>query len=650
MTTDVLRKSVTRGDQADYTAGGFMVPGLVTGGYAGLIPLPPALYGISQANDRILADTVYMESMWAAAIGKAISKQAALGWKVKDDAKSKQRIARAQELLLTSEGGRGWVPFISKHLRSYLLRDNGAFVEIVRASGAPGSRVLGLMHLSSARCTRTGDPDYPVIYVDRQGAEHALRDHQVLTFSDMPSDEDSYFEAGTCAARRAYKMIYKLAGLEAYESEKITGSRALGVHVVSGLPPSALDDAFTDAKEDQANRGHYAYMGVVILTTLTPAAPAGYFIPLAEVPDGFDVEQTRDNGYNVYANSIGIQVGEIKPLSGQGLNGGQQSVILDEAAEGVGLAAHRKQFEHALNQYVLPTATTFYFSTNDIRDQKALADVQKTRADTRAVMVKTGEINAGESRQLAAQADDIPEEWLDQDTTPEGQLTDSEKPVDQAAVEAAQASALAPEPQPAQQAPPLRAAIQRAIAKEARLKAGPEELERLITSGVQSIAKATAALQAGEITVDEWRRQMETAINHAHYNAYELGAGESADDASVAQMVDDQREYLAKFAAEIKAADAWQPRWNSRAELYAQSAKASYWRGATAGLALPAWPGDGTSQCLGNCDCSWVIEDLGGGSYNCTWKLGATEQHCQTCPERAADWAPYQIRGGEVVE
>ena len=53
---------------------------------------------------------------------------------------------------------RGWVPFLNMHLRDYLLTDNGAFVEVVRASAASGSRIIGPAHLDSARCTRTADP------------------------------------------------------------------------------------------------------------------------------------------------------------------------------------------------------------------------------------------------------------------------------------------------------------------------------------------------------------------------------------------------------------------------------------------------------------------------------------------------------------
>ena len=65
-------------------------------------------------------------------------------------------------------------------------------------------------------------------------------------------------------------------------------------------------------------------------------------------------------------------------------------------------------------------------------------------------------------------------------------------------------------------------------------------------------------------------------------------------------------------------------------------------------LPLPAMPGDGTSQCLTRCRCSWDITKLeGDGNYDCTWVMSDAE-HCQTCRQRATDWAPLRVREGIV--
>lgn len=427
--TDVLRRSVTKDDQPLSLESGvihiFMADAM-TPFNGGL----PAHW--SRARDVLLRRTPDIEDMWASAVYKAITKQAALGWAVDDQADSQQRIKRAQDLLHSADGT-GWVTFVQRHVQDFLTTDNGAFVEVVRASSARGSRILGLMHLDSLRCIRTGDPQRPLIYEDTQGVAHELRDYQVLHFADMPSPSATLNGVGRCAASRAWKTIHKLASVETYFRDKVSGRRHTAIHIVSGVSPKQLKDALATADADASQQGRVAYLGAAIVPLLDAAGTPGVItIPLAEIPDGFDIEQERKDAYLRYANALGVPVQDIQPLSGQGLGTGTQTLILDEAAEGMGLAAWRKQWEHALSFRVLPDATTFTFNSNDIRDQKAKADVALVRAQERAARIASGEISSAEARQLALDSGDLPKELMQQtDATPGGTLFDDEKPLDE---------------------------------------------------------------------------------------------------------------------------------------------------------------------------------------------------------------------------
>ncbi len=428
--TDVVAHSVTRGDHTPAAGGVFW---LLASSPIGTTPTVLPEYWSPQ-RDYTLSATVRLEAMWGSAIGKAITKQAALGWKVSDTNDSDLRTRRAQLLLHGAEGGQGWVTFLSKHLRAYLTCDNGAFIEVVRATPAYGSKILGLMHLDSHRVTRTGDAERPVLYRDLQNQEHVLKAHQVLMFADMPDPSESYRGVGYSAASRAWKTIVKLAGIETYITEKVTGSRATAIHLVSGITAKQLEGALITADAEQKRNGLVQYKGALVVPGVDPTVPPTVAtIPLSEIPDGFDAKQERDNAYLIYANAIGIPVQDIQPLSGQGLGTGTQTIILDEAAEGQGLAAWRKQFEHAMNEFVLPETTTFVFATNDIRDQKMKADVQQVRATTRAAQITSGEITAEEARQIAVDDGDIPREFLTEDQTPGGSLADDEKPLEDVA-------------------------------------------------------------------------------------------------------------------------------------------------------------------------------------------------------------------------
>ncbi len=344
MTTDTLRYSVTRDNYADEGGAVNIIVGPAglggtLQGIAGATGLPP---GPSKHRDGILAASRSVENMWAAAVYRAVTKQAALGFRIEDQADSERRINRAHDLLLTADGA-GWVSFVQKIFIDYLTTDNGCFIEIARSSTAAGSRIMGLYHLDSLRCERTNDPERPVIYYANR-RYHELRDYQVVSMADMPSPRVEAYGAGECAASRAWNTILKLAAIETYFREKVSGQRNLAIHIVNGLSSKQLKDALATSAEDVKNANFVVYRGSTVIPMMGDAVPTIATIPLAEVPDGFDADSERRDAYLRYANALGVPVQDIQPLSGQGLGTGAQSIVLDEAAEGQGLAAGRKKF------------------------------------------------------------------------------------------------------------------------------------------------------------------------------------------------------------------------------------------------------------------------------------------------------------------
>lgn len=634
--TDVLEHSVTKRDYADNPRGGvvhLMVPGWY-GPDAVLLPPEPPRYW-SPSRDAVLASTVFAEDMWATAIGKAITKNAALDWLIADSEDSQRRISQAQDLFTFADAGRGWVHFIERHLRSFYTRDNGAFVEIERASDNKGARVVGVHHLDASRCRRTGNLETPVIYTDLEGREHELKWYQVLVFSDLPSDSAHLYGVGQCAASRAYRTIYTIAGLERYFSEKITGDRANAITIIRGVTDIQLQDAITGHKAEANERGAIAYKGKILLPMMGGHDIDTADIELAGVPDGFDPEQVRTNAYTKYANAIGEPVQDIQPLSGQGLGTGTQTRILDEAAQGYGSAAWRKQWMHLVNEGMLATATTFTFNANDLRDQKIKAEVAEIRERTRNSMITNTTITPEQARQMAADDKDLPKEFVAQDQTAGSTLSDTEKPIDPAMV------------RPYVATTPALAPVAPALVTKA---ADDTALTRLIRRLKTIISTSTEALQSGSVDVDAWEDQVAAALQQAYPAAYKAGGG-ALDDAArktVSKQVAAQLDYLGRFALEIQSADEWQAGWNARAAMYAEGIKVPYWQGRTKMLPLPAMPGEGTT-CLTRCRCLWDVQQLDGdGNYDAFWRRGATDS-CQVCVQRATEWAPLKIRDGRLV-
>lgn len=430
-TLDLRRHSVTKDDATVGYPLLFWVAPLTNAHQAP--GLPPWW---TRQRDMVLTATLDLEDMWQSAVYKAISKRVSRGWEVQDSEDSQVRTKRAQQLLLRFDGTR-YVPGMSKVLQDFSLTDNGGFAEIVKASNARGSRNLGLMHLDSFRCTRTGDPAIPLLYRDGKGYEHELRDYQVLMFSDQPSPRLNANGVGRCAATRAFRTIIKLAAVEIYFREKVTGERNLAIHIVNGITQDQLEGALTGASEDRARKGYMYYKGSVVIPAMKLDQDLSVVtIPLADIPDGFDVDTERKDAYLRYANALGVPVQDIQPLSGQGLGTGTQTIILAEEADGLGLASFDRDWTHALNDFVLPESTTFLFTNpHDTRDQKAKAETDLAKANVVNALKGTaqdpGVLSKEQALNLAVDMNLVPREFLPVDQTPGGALADDEKPVDE---------------------------------------------------------------------------------------------------------------------------------------------------------------------------------------------------------------------------
>ena len=152
--------------------------------------------------------------------------------------------------------------------------------------------------------------------------------------------------------------------------------------------------------------------------------------------------------------------------------------------------------------------------------------------------------------------------------------------------------------------------------------------------------------------VDAWQQEISREL--ARYHAAAMLAGAGVDDLSPTMRTQVMRDltvqlsYLEQFGVVIQDADQFMPGWQARAAMYARSIQVPYWQGVTKLLPLPAMPGE-SGQCLTNCKCMWDVQELeGDNNYDCYWLLGATEEHCQTCNQRAISWAPLRIRDGEL--
>lgn len=425
---DVLRHSVTKDDYTDVKKDGAFRVLLPFAFGEGLLPdgLPAAVPGWwSPQRDLTLRATVLHEGMWASAVGILATKLAALGWDITGDVPLRKQ--RGSDLLTYADHGNGWVSFITKLAIDYSTTDNGGFMEVIHASSARGSRVMGIEVLDSLRCTRTGDPEIPVVYRDKRGGLHEMRAHQVRAFVDMPSSGAIWNGVGLCAASRAYKAIVKLAAMDQFLIEKVTGRRALALHFIGGVSPQTLKSIVATADADAVAKGIQHYLGALLAAVGgdTPVSLAS--LPLAEIPNGFDRKEEWDIALLTFADALGLDPADLQPLSGQGLGTGAQSEVQANKAKGKGFASLRQSLVHTLNAFVLSAGTTFAWSERDLQDQKAKADIDDKKTDTAVKAIENGIMVAQTAAQWLVDEEVFPDTILPQgDATPDLTISDSD--------------------------------------------------------------------------------------------------------------------------------------------------------------------------------------------------------------------------------
>lgn len=367
-------------------------------------------------TEPLMASAVYMMSARMAAIGKQV-----VG---RDPKKERPRntIMAVDRMLNSADRGKGWQHFMVKLMTDVFTQDNGGFIEIIRRENRPDSPVIGIAHLDSYMCERTGDPEVPVIYTDRKGRERKLFWWHVQTIEDMPSPVETMYGAQYCAVSRALRAAQIIRDIALYKKEKISGSFARSVHLVSGVTRQNIEDALALAQENMINMNLTRYNPPAIIPTIDPTARLGHVqIDLASLPDGFDEQTTLQWYITQMAIAFGVDYQEFAPLASGSLGSGQQSEILHLKSRGKGPAMMISLLEHIFNDNgILPSNVKMEFTVEDARGDEGRANARFLRAKDRSLRIDSGEIDAEAARQLAVLDGDLSVEVLeDMSTRPE---------------------------------------------------------------------------------------------------------------------------------------------------------------------------------------------------------------------------------------
>lgn len=163
-------------------------------------------------------------------------------------------------------------------------------------------------------------------------------------------------------------------------------------------------------------------------------------------------------------------------------------------------------------------------------------------------------------------------------------------------------------------------------------------------------AELASKLASDELTVQEWERQMRSAVKSTYGTEYLFGRGGrnamAVDERpALAALIKEQHDFLNRFAADVADGKLSAAQIAARSQLYFAGAVQAYERGrvaAYAGLHLSTYPGDGTQACKSRCRCHLDISE-DGDSYRVFWRLNPAAEHCESCTGLASSWSPLVV-------
>lgn len=202
--------------------------------------------------------------------------------------------------------------------------------------------------------------------------------------------------------------------------------------------------------------------------------------------------------------------------------------------------------------------------------------------------------------------------------------------------------------------------------------------QQSVTASTNKVNTLASQISTGILTPEQWREAMWEEMKREHIRQYLLARGgreqmSPVDWGSIGGSLAEQKRWFDGFAdvvdgltegqikvrtfVELVALDLGNGRslgGVQRAAMYVNSSREAFYRARARALGfspdeLPYHPADGGTPCLTRCNCDWeyvpIFDDENNLiGWDCYWRLGASEEHCDGCLIRANESAPVEIR------
>jgi hypothetical protein len=345
----------------------------------------------------------------------------------------KAHVAMAAEIEsnITRNSGflRGFSNEFNKFVADWCTQDNGAFMLIMgpgKADGPITGQVSGVVHLDSQRCTRTGHPEFPVVYAHTDGRRYRLHYTRVILMSSIPSANADLFDVGVCAVSACIGSAQDMLDIATYNQEKLGGRPARQIlYAKTGASVKQLSDATLLANVKMDAQGLDRFSRTMLLA---PSSPTGQLeldmIDLASAPDGFNREMATILDVAVIAAAYGLDMRDLSHSFGVAGQTKADAEAMDKKTKAKGVATFLDNFAEQLNQKVLPEAIEAYFDyVDDTQDEQA-AEIRKLRAEGRTIDLTSGVMTVRTTREQMLADEEITDNQFEDMELADGRLAD----------------------------------------------------------------------------------------------------------------------------------------------------------------------------------------------------------------------------------
>lgn len=341
-----------------------------------------------------------------------------------------------------SEFGRGWIEFAMKWHIDRWTQDNGAIGEVIGdgpKSGPIHGPALGLANLDASRCTRTGNPEFPIVYTRAgDGKKFKLHHSRVIYGSQMPSTRDDMHGVGLCWYSRCMLSAQGIVDDITYKAEKLGSRPKRAILVGKKMSIDMVSNAFRMADEAGDNAS-LTRMSVLPVVANPDAADVGIdLVDLASLPDGFDWKEDANVAMYIIALTGGFPVRWLWPATVVGATKADAMIqhmvgAMSGTAHELGtlallLGGSERGMTHQAGKFLPPSLKIRFDVTDDWIDD-IQAGIKRVRAESRERDLLDGAVTIRVTREHMLQAGEITEAQFRQMELEDGRTQDG-LPVD----------------------------------------------------------------------------------------------------------------------------------------------------------------------------------------------------------------------------